>query len=476
MSFRQRIRDYAQQDRSRDATRLRRFAHYEVQVWYIVLRRLWRGPTLTMSSALSFRTIFAIVPLLVLALLMVRSIADVNGEKVISNLLQQAGLSRIEIQREIERLEAATRAATQPTTDAAPDEPALGGDDLEMQREMINLANRLEHLVNNVAQKLTLGKVGPFGALVFIWTALTLLITMEGSLNTIFETSNSRPWGTRILLYWAVVTLAPVLIVPAEYAGSLLAARAQELAGTGWLVASLAWLARLLAGALVLAAVYKWLPFTRVRFWNALRGAIVASVLWNIAKWGFGLYLTRVVPGNVYGALGVLPLFLFWVNLSWMVFVFGATFVHTTDNLRNIHWAQQAQELYVTPSSLLATALSVARRWQTGHGPVRLEQIEADLDLPRPFICRMLDTLERAGVLCPVGPHQQPPADAYALAKPAERIPVLNVMQLASAADDAALDERYRSAIGRGVRQVRELAGERMGELTLAGLAETGGQ
>jgi len=99
-------------------------------------------------------------------------------------------------------------------------------------------------------------------------------------------------------------------------------------------------------GILLLAALYKLIPNTRVQYRSAFGGALVAVPLWLLAEWGFRMYVGRVVGrGSFYGALGLLPLFLFWVNLSWLIFLFGAQLAHSAVNLSRIESTGDADEL-----------------------------------------------------------------------------------------------------------------------------------
>jgi len=90
--------------------------------------------------------------------------------------------------------------------------------------------------------------------------------------------------------------------------------------------------------------VYKFLPNTAVPYRTALVGAVAALPLWMVARWGFGLYIGHAAKANVYGALGLLPVFLFWMNLSWFIFLFGAEFAYTAANLDRLEGTRHYDE------------------------------------------------------------------------------------------------------------------------------------
>lgn len=291
-----------------------RFLRYQIQLWILCARRLREKNVLAMSSALSFRTLFAMVPTLVLTMIVLKSVGVFQSRPVVHWALDKAGLTKITI--------------VQPTPTTSTTAPAT----IPTQ---LNLADQIEALVEKVERKLTLGAIGPIGMLLLIWSALTLMMTMERSLNRVFEAPRGRSLWQRIGLYWTALTLGPVLIVAADYGGEKILAVAPDASAIAWLLVAIGWAEPVVIGILVLAALYKIVPSRDIPFTAALAGAVVAGPLWLIAKWAFSLYVVEfVTKGNLYGALGLIPLFLVWLNLSWWIFLFGASLAHSAIRLR----------------------------------------------------------------------------------------------------------------------------------------------
>ncbi len=181
-----------------------RFLRFQVELWKLCARRLHENNLLAMSAALSFRTIFAIIPVLILGFLVLKSIGVVeDGKRTLHNILSSSGLAQIEV-----------RESARPTSAPASGEVAATTS-AHSENSGINIADQIEQLVVRTESKLTFQRIGPAGALLLIWTALTLLITIEQSLNRIFEAPRSRAVARRIMLFWSALTLGPVLIVAA---------------------------------------------------------------------------------------------------------------------------------------------------------------------------------------------------------------------------------------------------------------------
>ena len=427
-----------------------RFVRFQIDLWRFCIRRLRQNNAMAMSSALSFRTIFAMIPAIVLAVLVLKSFGLLEHTKQgLRQVLAKSGISEIAFE--------GGREKNAPET--APSGSAKNPDKL-------SVAELIEEQVERIGGKFTFGSIGPVGAALLIWTALTLLTTMERSLNRIFQAPRSRSLGRRILLYWSVITLGPVLVAAGVYVGNGISeASKKNIPGLSWLMEATGWAGPILVGILVLAAVYTLMPNTAVRFRAALGGAVIAVPLWLLAKWGFTLYVAGVARSSLYGALGLLPLFLIWLNFSWLSFLFGAQLAHTAANVRQMALAELAEKISLGPSDLLAAAIAVTGPYQNGSGAVGLGEISRNLNLPLPSVQQLLDQLALANVVCAVERSDGP---AYVLARPAEKIPVLEVLHVVGTEGAPVRPDTYTGEIAKRVEWIQRRARDQLGDLTLA--------
>jgi membrane protein len=429
-----------------------RFVQFQIQLWRFCARRLWENNVTAMSSALSFRTIFAMIPLLVLSFLILKSVGVLEDRKdSLRQLLEASGFTQITLTQNIEPDSTEPQVASQP-----------------QQAKVINVADEIEKLVGHIESKLTLGRIGPIGIVLLIWTALTLLTEMELSLNRIFGARRGRSLVRRMLLYWSVMTLTPIAIVALTFVGQKAVDTLQNASTLSWLMALIGWIGPFIGGVLVLAALYMMIPNTSVQYSSAFGGALVAFPLWLIAKWGFAIYVREcVATGNLYGALGLIPLFLIWLNLSWLIFLFGAELAHTAVNLAQLQSHEKAKHLVLGPADLLAAAIAVVQPHLEGRGPAPLDQIIKRLQLPVESVNWLLDRLYSLGLICPV---EGDPQGAYVPARSAARIPVLEVLEFHKT-DQSNTNFPYDDQITAIITQVQQQARSAMGSLTLANLA-----
>ncbi|MBE3068843.1 MAG: YihY/virulence factor BrkB family protein [Planctomycetes bacterium] len=428
-----------------------RLARGQVNLWRYCIRRLHQNNVMAMSAALSFRTIFALVPMIIVAFLAMKSLGVVEDSKqILRDFLDRSGLSQITY------VEAAAPGATPPET------PDTVGND-----RRITVSEKVEALVEGVEKQLTVGRVGPISVALLIWTALTLLTTVERSLNRIFEAPRSRSLARRILIYWSAVTLGPLILVTVSRVGGDLIEAVRNLPVLEWTLGPLGWVAPILVGVLLLAGLYAVMPNTPVRFRLALKGAVLAVPLWAVAKWGFSLYVEHVGRHSLYGALGLIPLFLMWLNFSWWIFLFGAEVSHAAGNVTRMLRANVDGDHPPTPWHYLAAVLAVARAQADGESPVASKDVAGALGLPPQAAEAILGGLCESAVLVRVagdGPLR------CVLALPAGRIHVSQVLAASSPDGDDPGRAAEESDIARAVADVRRRTGAGVADLTVADL------
>ena len=441
----QRVEDYLTRP-GEQLSRGARFIRFHFELWKFCARRLHENNLLAMSAALSFRTIFAMIPVLILGLLVLKSVGVVeDGKQALRDFLEKSGFAQIVVPES---------ASPEPGLELD-DQAAPGPGEPVGESELINVADQIERLVADAEGKLTFQRVGPVGALLLIWTALTLLITLEQSLNRIFEAPRGRAFSRRILLFWSAITLGPVAIVAAVYFSRLGVEVCRGIPAISGLTAVLGWAAPILVGMVVVAMAYSLIPSTNVKFAAAFGGAVVAVPLWLVARWGFAIYVDRfVLQGNLYGVLGVVPLFMLWLNLSWSVFLFGAQLAHTAANLTEFRQQERAARRSLGPSDWLAVMLAVARPYAQGHGPVTFDRVVRQTGLPFDSVRTLLDRLVASGLLCVTDED----SDAgYLLSRPAGQIPLAEILDLADPGGgrEAATEGPIRSAVVAALERTR---------------------
>lgn len=162
--------------------------------------------------------------------------------------------------------------------------------------------------------------------LFLVVTSLLLMASIDRAFNDIWQVQRQRKAMTKFMVYWAVLTVGPLLMGLSLAATSYLLS-IPILSGPDAVVdtSRLLQVMPLLASALAFTLVYLLVPMRRVPVRHALVGGITAALLFEMAKRGFGMYLAYFPTYQaIYGALATFPIFLVWIFLSWLVTLFGA--------------------------------------------------------------------------------------------------------------------------------------------------------
>ena len=170
------------------------------------------------------------------------------------------------------------------------------------------------------------GRLTAIGIAFLAVTALMLILTVDEVMNRIFRVQRRRMLAQRLLMYWAVLSLGPLLIGASLSMTSVLVGSSLGLLNLGWLTRGVLGLMPFFFTCAALTLLYLVVPYRRIDLRHALIGAVLAGLLFEAAKRGFALYITKFPTYTlIYGAFAAVPIFLLWLYLSWVVVLFGAT-------------------------------------------------------------------------------------------------------------------------------------------------------
>jgi membrane protein len=201
-------------------------------------------------------------------------------------------------------------------------------------------------------------RLGVVGLVVLGITALALMLTIDRTLNAIWRVQRPRPMAQRVLVYWAALTLGPLLL-----GGSLTLTSYAVSAGQGFIGKMPASISTLLGGAdivllgLAMAGLFHYVPNTHVRWRHALLGGIFVSIGFALAKSLLAWYVKKVPTySTLYGAFATVPVFLVWVYLGWVIVLLGAILAANTPALTGRLHLRPG-----TPGQSMALALETLR-------------------------------------------------------------------------------------------------------------------
>jgi membrane protein len=207
-------------------------------------------------------------------------------------------------------------------------------------------------------------ELSSIGLLFLISSAVMMLFTIEGSMNQIWRVKERRHGVSAFLMYWAILTLVPFLLgvslaISSYFVSLPFYAGAAKTIGLDY-TRYIKWLPTIFAFFIFLI-LYIAVPNIKIRVRSGLLGAFFATALFSLSKWGFSLYLQQYQTYELlYGAFAIIPIFLVWLYIVWIVVLFGAEIAHACSIGR-----LSASDKPLDPFS--QTLIWLKRLWQAQH-------------------------------------------------------------------------------------------------------------
>jgi membrane protein len=252
---------------------------------------------------------------------------------------------------------------------------------------------------NSAAQTTAIGVAG------IAATGILLLVTVEDQLNLIWRVTSPRPWVQRILAYWTLITLGPLLIGISLSLSTYFEIAARQVGlgeeAVAWFASSwLHSLARAVPALLefvALTLLYCLIPNCAVRWRDGALGALVATIAIEVLKIGFSIYIgASSFYQTVYGALAIIPIFLLWMYISWMAVLIGAVVAAALPNWRIDERVGTIPSGGVRLGFSLALIASLARAQRRGHSR-STPALAAELGVATTVIDEHMKPLAEAG-------------------------------------------------------------------------------
>jgi len=349
-----------------------RFLVLQVKLWSHCARLLVKNRAGQQAAALSYHTVFGIVPLAIVTLLIFQSLPAYSdiGEKIKDFVYDQANFSAFR-------------------------SPAASAEDPE---KTVALTEHLDEMVAKFFKGVNKRSITLFSMLIVIWAALALLSTIEKAFNNIWHVGTGRNFLHRIINYWALLTLGPLLLAVGIYITTRYATlgRLQETVLSNVTPTVLSYIVATVAFFLL----YFVLPNTKVQARSAIWGAAVAALVWIAAKNIFGYCVTELrLYSTVYGVMSLIPITVLWIYITWLIVLFGLQLTFTTQHLKSLDAAEIAAarktEDYFIANDLTAINIvrEIAAAFEANRAPVSSEVICSKLNIPPEFGEKILNHL-----------------------------------------------------------------------------------
>jgi membrane protein len=280
---------------------------------------------------------------------------------------------------------------------------------LQGQEEVVT---KIIDFANSLLANTSGGVIAGIGVAFLFWTIIRVLSNVEKSFNDIWGVVKSRSFGRKFGDYLSTILVCPILLALAGGINVFISAQIehitekipflQQAGPLFWLLLKVLpyctlWVA--------FTFIFMFMPNTKVRFLSALTGGIVAGTVFQLIQW---VYITFQIGaakyGAIYGSFAALPLFLIWLQTSWLIVLFGAEVSFAHQNVETYEFEPDclsASQSFKTSLSLLITQ-HIVKSFCAGDKPLDAAALSHELEIPIRLVRQILFELSESGVLSEV--------------------------------------------------------------------------
>lgn len=479
------------------SSRWRRLVHFCVLVWRSFVRN--RCPV--RASALAYATLLAIIPMLAVVMSITSSFLKQEGEtridefivKFVNSVIPPATLATNSVSAATgSHVADGTTAETQPnqpTNRVAITNPAISSDTertnlmasaaLADDQRVVAARKSMARQINQYIQNTRSGALGVTGSVLLIFAAISMLSRIETTFNDIWGVVRGRTWFMRIVLYWGVLSLAPLLLVVA-----LGLATGPHLDSTKRFLSTLPvigtvlfhfgfQLLPVLVLCLSFGAFYMLMPNAKVHWGAALVGGLVGGLLFHLNSLANVLYVSKVVYNSrIYGSLGLVPVFMIGLYFSWLILLFGAQVAYAFQNRASYLEEKQVENVNQRGREFIALRLMtlVGQRYLSGEPPSSVVEMASELCVPSRLVRQIMQTLAAARLVV----ETAGPETAYLPARPMETITchdILLALRATHGQELATRDEPTRVEVYGEFQRIQEAERQAAASVTMLALA-----
>lgn len=392
---------------------------------HLMFRGFRDGQLALHSSALTFNTLMAVVPVLALSLVLARGFGDADMAKTrikqaVNELI--TGKLRTAVQAPWEVVMPAKPADEKTDTDQ-PEEAAEAKNGEAAQTEDavsdinargVELAAEIDRLVDKAfesVENINFAALGGLGLLFLLWMVVGVLSQAETSFNRVWGVNSKRPLWRKFTDYLSAVFILPFLVILAtslpiveivtRFMDPTIGGMLRELLEESWIKTIIV---TFMTG-LTITFLIMFMPNTKVHFIPGLSGGMLAGLLFLGWLWVCAwLQVGAVRYSKIYGGFAVVPILLMWVYVSWQIILFGSEVSFAIQNCSTYQMESGARNASSMARSTLALAVAAetAIAMNSEGGGFDASRFAVERRIPVRFLNEVIKELEEAGILAEV--------------------------------------------------------------------------
>jgi membrane protein len=261
----------------------------------------------------------------------------------------------------------------------------------------------------NVLEGVEGGLLAGIGLVVLIWSVMQVLTNIENSFNAIWQIKKPRTFFRKLSDYLSIMLIAPVLIILSSSLSVYISTRIESVAQNIEVIQTVSPYVdsalRLLPYTLVwllFTLIYMIMPNTKVKFKYALIAGIIAGTIFQVTQWGYIHFQVGVSKySTLYGTFAALPLFLAWLQISWLIVLLGAEISFAYQNVEKYEFEAGSLNISNHDKRLVSLFLmrNIIKNFQEGKEPMTSSQLSTDLGIPMRLVRDLMHNLVESNLL-----------------------------------------------------------------------------
>lgn len=248
------------------------------------------------------------------------------------------------------------------------------------------------------------GTLAAGGLALLLFSITMLLANMENSFNEIWQVGRGRPWIRKLSDYLAIILIAPVFFILSSTVTVFLNTQIKEI-NIIILSPLLLFMVRLTPFVLiwiVLTLLYLTMPNTQVKFSSALIAGIISGTILQLIQWGYvSFQIGATTYSTMYGSFAAFPLLLLWMQISWIAVLFGAELSFANQNIENYEFEVKVGNISPINKKILSLYIlqQLVANFQRGKKPQTPDEVSKTLHIPNSLVRSILNDLEAVGLI-----------------------------------------------------------------------------
>jgi len=277
---------------------------------------------------------------------------------------------------------------------------------IDSQQEIID---RVFDFANSFLANTKGGLIAGIGLVILLWSVLKVFSNIESSFNAVWQIRKSRTWLRKFSDYFSLMLIGPILVVISSSATIFVITRLEEITANlhmiGFFQEIILFLIRLIPYFLVwllFTFLYMFMPNTKVKFRSALIGGIVAGSVFAVTQWSYIHFQIGVSRYNaIYGSFAALPLFIIWLQISWLIVLLGAEIAFANQNLEQYEFESDVENISHYSKKVMALTIThlLVQNFKKAESPLTAEQISHKLKIPMRLVRKILFELSECRIL-----------------------------------------------------------------------------